>query len=110
MGVPMTTLLVLTNVPDPAIAERMARHLVEAGLAACVNILAPCRSVYRWQGTLEEASEIPLLIKSTLQRYPALESVIKSMHPYDVPEIIAVPITIGWPAYLGWVDEQTRTA
>ncbi len=104
----MTTMLVLTNVPDQVIAERIARHLVDANLAACVNILAPCRSVYRWQGTIEGASEIPLLIKSTEERYPALERAIKSMHPYDVPEIIAVPVATGWPAYLEWVDEQTR--
>ncbi len=104
----MATLLVLTNVPDQAIAERMARHIVAARLAACVNILAPCQSVYRWQGAIEAVAEIPLLIKSTEERYPALESAIKAMHPYDVPEIIAVPIAAGLQAYLGWIDEQTR--
>ncbi len=104
----MTTMLVLTNVPDQAIAERMARHLVDTQLAACVNILAPCRSVYRWQGAVEDASEIPLMIKSTKERYPALEKAIKAIHPYDVPEIIAVPVATGWPAYLEWVNEQTR--
>jgi len=104
----MSTLLVLTNAPDQGIAERIARHVVEARLAACVNILSPCRSVYRWQGTIEDATEIPLLIKTTPDRYPALESAIKSMHPYDVPEIIGIPIVAGWPAYLGWVDEQLR--
>ncbi len=106
----MTNLLVLTNLPDQAIAERMARHVVEARVAACVNILAPCRSVYRWQGAVEEAVEIPLLIKTTADRYPDLERAIKSMHPYDVPEIIAIPIATGLPAYLGWVDEETRPA
>ncbi len=103
----MTTLLVLTNLPDQTIAERMARHVVEARVAACVNILAPCRSVYRWQGAVEEAVEIPLLIKTTADRYPDLERAIKSMHPYDVPEIIAIPIVRGWPPYLGWVDEAS---
>ncbi|MFM9887704.1 MAG: divalent-cation tolerance protein CutA [Burkholderiales bacterium] len=104
----MTTLLVLTNLPDQAIAEQMARHVVETQVAACVNILAPCRSVYRWQGAVEEASEIPLLIKTTPDRYADLERAIKSMHPYDVPEIIAIPIAGGWPPYLAWVDEASR--
>ena len=105
----MTTVLVLTNLPDQAIAERIAHHVVAIRVAACVSILAPCRSVYRWQGAVEEAAEIPLLIKTTADRYPDLERAIKSMHPYDVPEIIAIPIVRGWPPYLGWVDEASRS-
>lgn len=103
----MDTLLVLTHVPDQDCAQRMARALVENHLAACVNILAPCHSVYRWQGALESADEIPLQIKTTLQRYAAVESAIRAQHPYAVPEIIALPITQGLPAYLRWVVESS---
>ncbi len=104
----ISTLLVLTNAPDQASAEQIAHHIVELRVAACVNILAPCRSVYRWQGAIEEAAEVPLLIKTTADRYPDLERAIKSMHPYDVPEIIAMPITAGLPSYLAWVESESR--
>jgi periplasmic divalent cation tolerance protein len=106
----MSTLLVITNAPDPAVALQIAHHIVELQVAACVNILAPCRSVYRWQGTVEEATEIPLLIKTTADRYPDLERAIKSVHPYEVPEIIAMPITAGLPSYLAWVESEARPA
>src|SRR5678815_1630915 len=79
----MSTLLVLTNLPDRAAAERLADNLVEKRLAACVNILAPCRSVYRWKGALQHDEEHPMLIKTTLERYPALEAAIRTGHPYD---------------------------
>lgn len=101
------SLLVFTNLPDSASAEALARELVEARVAACVNVLAPCRSVYRWQGTTESASEVPLLIKTTAERYSDLERLIRARHPYELPEIIAVPITAGLPAYLGWVRDET---
>ncbi|MDR2880437.1 MAG: divalent-cation tolerance protein CutA [Azoarcus sp.] len=97
------TLLVLTTLPDRASADTLATRLVEEHLAACVNILAPCESVYRWQGAVETASEIPLLIKTTRDRYPALEAVVQTLHSYEVPELIALPITCGLPAYLDWV-------
>lgn len=100
-------LLILCNAPDAACAQSIAQALVERRLAACVNILAPCRSVYRWQGKVEEASEIPLLIKSTAARYAELESALRELHPYEVPEIIALPIAAGLPAYLGWVTQET---
>lgn len=100
-------LLVLTNVPDEDCATHIARTLVERGLAACVNILAPCRSVYRWQGRVEETHELPLLIKCPAAGYPALEEALLALHPYEVPEIIALPVTAGLPAYLGWVAEET---
>jgi periplasmic divalent cation tolerance protein len=105
----MSTLLVLTNLPDQTAAETLARSLVEARLAACVNILAPCRSVYRWQGALETANEVPLLIKTTATCYPALAVAICAQHPYELPEIIAVPITEGLPEYLAWVAAETRS-
>lgn len=101
-------LLVLTNVPEQEQASALARSLVELGLAACVQIQAPMTSVYRWQGQLEQAIEIPLLIKTTQARYRELEQAILAAHPYDVPEIVAVPLTAGLPAYLHWMDEQTR--
>lgn len=104
---PPDTLLVLTNLPNAAEAERIARLLVEQRLAACVNILAPCTSVYRWDGAIEQASEVPLLIKTSAARYPALEEALRAAHPYEVPEIVALPISAGLPAYLNWVDAET---
>lgn len=103
------TLLVLTNLPDAPSAEALAKALVSARLAACVNVLAPCRSVYRWQGEVESAQEVPLLIKTTATRYAALEAAIRARHPYELPEIIAVPIAHGLPDYLNWVVAETRT-
>ncbi|MCL1861000.1 MAG: divalent-cation tolerance protein CutA [Proteobacteria bacterium] len=96
-------LLALTTLPDRASADMLAAQLIEEHLAACVNILAPCGSVYRWQGMVETASEIPLLIKTTRDRYPALEAAVQAMHPYEVPELIALPVACGLPAYLDWV-------
>ena len=100
-------LLVLTSCPDEAVADRIALALVEQRLAACVNRCAPVHSVYRWQGSVERANEILLLIKTTGERYPALEHAIRQLHPYDLPEIIAVPITAGNAGYLRWISEQT---
>jgi periplasmic divalent cation tolerance protein len=103
----METLLVLTNCPDETTANAIALALVEEKLAACVNILPRVQSIYRWQGAVESASEIPLLIKSTVGRYAELEAAIRARHPYEVPEIIALPITQGLPAYLNWVATET---
>jgi periplasmic divalent cation tolerance protein len=102
-------LLVLTNCPDEQTAARIRRELVEAQLAACVNQLGPVQSTYRWQGAIEEASEIPLLIKTTRERYLALEARIRQLHPYSVPEIVAIPVERGCLDYLSWVDAETRT-
>lgn len=101
-------LLVITNLPDAPAAERLARQLIAARAAACVNQLAPCTSVYRWQGKIESAVEIPLLIKTTRAAYPRLERLIREAHPYELPEIIAVPVTAGLPAYLDWVSDETE--
>lgn len=103
----METLLVITNLPDAYSAHALAGALVEARLAACVNILAPCRSVYRWQGRTENAEEVPVLIKTTAARYAALEAAIRARHPYELPEIIAVPLDRGLPEYLAWVATET---
>ena len=103
----MSTLLVLTNLPDRAAAERLADSLIAQRLAACVNILAPCRSVYRWKGALQHDEEHPMLIKTTADRYASLEQAIRAGHPYELPEIIAVPIERGLGAYLDWVMTET---
>ena len=101
-------LLVITNLPDAESAAVLAHQLIEARAAACVNQLAPCTSTYRWQGNLETASEVPLLIKTTRAAYPRLEKLIHEAHPYELPEIVAVPVEIGLPAYLGWVNQETE--
>lgn len=101
------SLLVLTNLPDAYSAHALAGALVEARLAACVNILAPCRSVYRWQGRTENAAEVPVLIKTTAARYAALEAAIRARHPYELPEIVAVPVDRGLPEYLAWIATAT---
>jgi periplasmic divalent cation tolerance protein len=101
-------LLVLTNCPDQASAARIRSELVEARLAACVNQLGPVQSTYRWQGAVEQASEVTLLIKTTRARYAALEARLRQLHPYSLPEILAFAAERGLPAYLGWVDAETR--
>jgi periplasmic divalent cation tolerance protein len=103
----MNALLVLTNLPDRATAEKLAEALIQKRVAACVNILAPCRSVYRWQGAVQHDEEHPVLIKTTRERYAALEAAIREAHPYELPEIVAVPIERGLPAYLDWVTTET---
>jgi len=100
-------LLVITNLPDVATAEKLARQLIEARAAACVNQLAPCISTYRWKGDIETATEVPLLIKTTKANYPRLEKLILEAHPYELPEIIAVPVNAGLPAYLNWINQET---
>jgi periplasmic divalent cation tolerance protein len=103
-----SVLVVLTSCPDVAVADRIARTVVEQRLAACVNRLAPAESVYRWQGAIERATEVPLLIKTTRERYAELERAIRALHPYDVPEIIAMPVSSGLAAYLRWVADETQ--
>ena len=103
----MEVLLVLTNLPDRASAERLADQLVAGKLAACINILAPCRSVYRWKGEMQHDEEHPMFIKTTRERYAALESAIRAGHPYELPEIVALPVAAGLPAYLEWVGTET---
>jgi len=100
-------LLVITNLPDVASAEQLAEQIIEARAAACVNRHAPCTSTYRWKGVVETATEVPLLIKTTKAAYPRLEKLIREAHPYELPEIIAVPVNAGLPAYLSWVNEET---
>ena len=104
---PGAVLLVFATLPDVASARGLARMLVEGRLAACVSMLAPCRSVYRWQGQVEESSEVPVLIKTTAACYADLEAAIRAAHPYELPEIVAVPVQHGLPAYLEWVAAET---
>ncbi len=104
----METYLVITHLPDRESAARLARALVDKRLAACINILSPCRSLYRWKGAVESAEEFPMLIKTTRNRYPELEAAIRAGHPYELPEIIAVPLAAGLPAYIEWVEAETR--
>ncbi len=103
-------LLCFTTLPDEAAATRLARELVEAHLAACVNVLAPARSVYRWQGAVQEEAEVPLVIKTSAECYPALETFIRQNHPYELPEIVAVQVAHGLPAYLDWLTAATHSA
>jgi periplasmic divalent cation tolerance protein len=96
-------LVVLTTLENQEDGERLAKLLLEGGLAACVQILPPMTSIYRWQGAIERASEILLLIKTTRPAYQRLETVIKENHPYQTPEIIALPVEAGLGDYLNWL-------
>lgn len=103
----MDQIIVLTNVPDTAVASMLAERLIGDGLAACVNILAPCRSIYHWQGRTESAEEIPLVIKTSQNRYMEVEALICKLHPYELPEILQVPLSGGHKAYLQWITAET---
>ena len=103
-----THLLVLTTCPDAESAEALARGLVEAGLAACVNVVPGLRSYYRWEGRMESASEHLLVAKTRSDRYAAVEGAIRAGHPYQLPEILAVPVAEGLTEYLKWVDDCVR--
>jgi periplasmic divalent cation tolerance protein len=105
----MSALIVVTNVPDREIAFKIAHALIERKLAACINILADCTSVYRWRGKLETAIEVPLIIKTRSAIYDDVEAAIRSLHPYELPEIVAVPVERGLSDYLEWVNAETVT-
>ena len=104
----MSAIFILTNLPDSEAAFNLARDLVQLRLAACVNVLAPATSFYRWEGALERATEHPVLIKSIAQRYPAIEAAIRERHPYSLPEIVSWPAQGGLPAYLQWIEDESR--
>ena len=104
----MPVLLCLCTCPDPACADAIAAALVDERLAACVNQLPGLQSVYRWEGKVERAEEVLLLIKTTGDRLPALTARVQALHPYELPELIAVEATGGLAPYLAWVAEQTR--
>lgn len=101
--------LVLSNAPDETLAKRIAHITVEEGLAACVNLGSSGLSMYMWQGTLEGAHEIPLTFKTTAAKLQALMERIKALHPYEVPEILVLPVIAGLDSYVQWVKEQTSS-
>jgi periplasmic divalent cation tolerance protein len=98
----------LTTVEKLEDGERLAGLLVERELAACVQILPPMVSIYRWQGTVERASEVLILIKTTQAAYPRLETAIKENHPYQTPEIIALPVVAGSGGYQSWLEASVK--
>ncbi|MBS0381831.1 MAG: divalent-cation tolerance protein CutA [Proteobacteria bacterium] len=103
----MTALLCLSTCPDAETATRIARALVEERLAACVNRVPGIASTYRWQGAVLEDAEVLLLIKTTRERFEALRARLIELHPYEVPELIALDIAAGNPAYLQWIAAET---
>jgi len=104
----MSTILVLCTCPDEAAADRIAGALVEERLAACVNRLAGVVSTYRWEGEVRRGNESLLLIKTTVERFAALRERIVALHPYELPEVIAVDVVRGLPSYLDWIAAETR--
>lgn len=101
-------LLVLSTFPDEETAQRISRHVVDERLAACANIAAPVRSIYRWKEAVEDASEVMVFFKTTPACYAALQKTIRSLHPYDVPEIVSVQIAAGLHEYLEWVTASCQ--
>jgi len=102
----MTHQLVLTTCPDQESADRLAVHLVEERLAACINAIPGIRSVYRWKGEVMKDSELLLVIKSRADHFDALREAIIKHHPYELPEVIAVSVSDGHLPYLAWIDSQ----
>lgn len=100
--------LVLTTTPDQARAQEIATRLIEARLAACVQVRGPVYSTYRWEGKLEQAEEWQCQAKCLRELYPQVEAAIREAHPYAVPEIVAVPVVAGYGAYLSWVESESR--
>lgn len=100
-------ILVLTTSPGSITAKKLANELVETSAAACVNILPKVHSVFRWKNTIEQEEEYLLFIKTSARKYEAVEQVIKAYHPYELPEIISLPIEGGLPQYLAWLDQST---
>jgi periplasmic divalent cation tolerance protein len=101
-------IIMLTTLPDEAAARELARALISARLAACINIMPRMTSIYSWKGKLEEGQEHLLIIKTRSERYAAIERAIKAQHPYELPEIIATPISHGLPEYMNWIDENSQ--
>ena len=104
---PMDPVIIMTNFPDRVSALALAKELVDQRLAACVNVLSECSSVYRWKNEIEHADEVPVLIKTLSQNYLQVESLVKRMHPYELPEIIAVPVVEGFLGYMQWIADET---
>ena len=107
---PGAAILVLTQMPDPGSAQLLARALVESRLAACVSIGMPVESLYHWRGEIETAREVPVAIKTQADRYAEVEAAIRARHPYELPEIVAVPIIHGLAPYLAWIGDETQAS
>ncbi len=105
---PSDPLVILATAPDDAVAKRLARQLVEERHAACVGCLPGLRSVYRWEGEVEEAAEVQLVIKTVRARLPGLRAAYQAAHPYEVPELLVLPVADGGAAYLRWLEDATR--
>jgi periplasmic divalent cation tolerance protein len=105
----VSALVVLSTFPDAGKAAEVARVLVDEQLAACVNLVPAIRSIYRWQGAVHDDAEALAIIKTTPARYPALAARLAALHPYEVPEILALPLADGHPPYLAWLAGQTQS-
>ena len=103
-------LLAFSTFPDAETAQRVAEQLVRERLVACANILPSVQSIYEWQGKVEKTEETLVFLKTTSARWPDLQAKLKLLHPYDVPEIVAVPISDGLPEYLRWVSRNCSAA
>jgi len=101
--------IILCTYPDQKSAEHIAEHLISHKLAACINIIAGVTSIYEWRGQIEKSQEHQMIIKSHSDKYSEIEGTIKSLHPYELPEIIAVPIERGHPDYLQWINTCLST-
>jgi len=104
----MGALIVFTTVPDEFLAVKITEAVLQQSFAVCVNVLHVGQSYYRWQGMIESAAEIMLVIKTSRARYPELEAEIKRLHTYDVPEILALDVKDGLPAYLEWIANESK--
>jgi len=102
--------VVLVTAPDEAVAERLARAVVEDRLAACVNVVGPIRSIYRWEGVVTDEAEHLLIAKTTRDLVARFENTVRSLHPYDVPEVVALPVVGGSLPYLSWVTDEVAGA
>ena len=99
--------VVLVTAPDSEVAVKLARALVEAGLAACVNVVEGVRSIYRWEGEVRDEREVLLVIKTRRERSDELAARVRELHPYDVPEVLALPVVGGSRPYLDWVRAES---
>ena len=108
MTTSMGALVIITTVPDENLAVKITESLLQQQLAACVHTLPLGRSTYRWKGAIESSTELMLVIKSTTVRYEELEADIRRLHSYEVPEILAFPVEIAFPAYMKWIWDETK--
>ncbi len=104
---PDAVVLVYSNAPDELLAKRLAHYVVEEGLAACASLGTPALSMYMWQGELDSATETPLTFKTTARRVEGLIERLVQLHPYEVPEVLVVPVVAGLGSYIRWVQEET---